>query len=86
MNRVKQQLFVDYPLNKGQRMIQIIFQIIFHIIFDRLHVSYDHVLMAENEILPSRSISSYCFLLSQKKKKKGSHGLIGSMRIQKAWC
>lgn len=54
MNRVKQQLFVDYPLNKGQRMIQIIF----HIIFDRLHVSYDHVLMAENEILPSRSISS----------------------------
>lgn len=66
MNRVKQQLFADYPLNKGQRMIQIIF----HIIFDRLHVSYDHVLMAENEILPSRSISSYCFLLSQKKKKK----------------
>ena len=66
MNRVKQQLFADYPLNKGQRMIQIIF----HIIFDRLHVSYDHVLMAENEILPSRSISSYCFVLSQKKKKK----------------
>ena len=84
MNRVKQQLFADYPLNKGQRMIQIIF----HIIFDRLHVSYDHVLMAKNEILPSRSISSYCFVLSQKKKKKkkGSHGLIGSMRIQKAWC
>ena len=66
MNRVKQQLFADYPLNKGQRMIQIIF----HIIFDRLHVSYDHVLMAENEILPSRSISSYCFVLSQKKKQK----------------
>ena len=83
MNRVKQQLFADYPLNKGQRMIQIIF----HIIFDRLHVSYDHVLMAENEILPSRSISSYCFVLSQKKKKKNPpHGLIGSMRIQKAWC
>lgn len=74
MNRVKQQLFADYPLNKGQRMIQIIF----HIIFDRLHVSYDHVLMAENEILPSRSISSYCFVLSQKKKKKKKARMVWS--------
>ena len=74
MNHVKQQLFADYPLNEGQRMIQIIF----HIIFDRLHVSYDHVLMAENEILPSRSISSYCFVLSQKKKKKKKARMVWS--------